>query len=733
MNKLAKKLTARERPLNGGKTFMPPIIDIYTPAYEKRAVISIDFGSTHCGIAYSLVNLKQAVPETYKDENVDLRDYLEDPEPLAKNYRGSHSKQPTCALFSKETEQLVEFGFSARETYLTYVADESHEKLKNLMYFEGSSIKMRLWDAVYDFKASVSSVDGENELPMKTLVSQILRFLRKEALELAGRGAGDLSPEECLWVLTVPSIWKEGDKQFMRQAAFDAGIIQDVGSSDLILALEPECAVIAASHALKGFSKDDKVLVFDCGGGTVDVCAVQVLSQKFENVDQFQNLSFGEKDISHRKTLENFTPLTFGSEQPGVLRLRHLLQPTGGDWGSTYIDKNFVSFLSVLFEDTDLARIREADVSAVIELIELFEIIKESVEYKEYKSLKGTRLLNMTNVMEALRQWSIEEKEPFVPLQTYVDRYNALCEKKKNGLGGLTVVQETNLCLPMGLVASFFQNVVERIVEEMLDLIDKEELEGLNYVLMVGGFAECKVLKMEVYKKLKNTGIRLLIPKRPSTVVQIGAVHYGFDPNIISTRRVRQTIGVKTRVPLRGFKVSDEVKASARFQSKIYLDSKTGTEFVKDVFHAYIEKGNEVRSSQIEKRTFHSAPGKSSKNSKSKKSKNVVKFVIYATDSDQTPIFIDEPGCIKMGELSIPLGRKGKVECEMSFASTEIIIQIRDENNPSNKKMLQFSYNNVGISNSSADANDTLVMVPVRRLDTWGADGFDSHSMSEML
>jgi len=45
-------------------------------------------------------------------------------------------------------------------------------------------------------------------------------------------------------VLTVPALWTEDQKQFMRKAAFTAGIIDELSSGNLLLCLEPEGASI---------------------------------------------------------------------------------------------------------------------------------------------------------------------------------------------------------------------------------------------------------------------------------------------------------------------------------------------------------------------------------------------------------------------------------------------------------------------------------------------------------
>ena len=97
------------------------------------------------------------------------------------------------------------------------------------------------------------------------------RQLRTEALKEAGRSLPyGLQAEDVQWVLTVPAIWKDGAKGFMRKAAHRAGLIKEEGSRRLVLALEPESACVACDvHKLA--KPGDPFMVLDCGGGTVDI------------------------------------------------------------------------------------------------------------------------------------------------------------------------------------------------------------------------------------------------------------------------------------------------------------------------------------------------------------------------------------------------------------------------------------------------------------------------------
>ena len=54
------------------------------------------------------------------------------------------------------------------------------------------------------------------------IFSKSLEYLKDRALERIHKQSGvQYTTEEIQWVVTVPAIWKQSAKQFMREAAFE--------------------------------------------------------------------------------------------------------------------------------------------------------------------------------------------------------------------------------------------------------------------------------------------------------------------------------------------------------------------------------------------------------------------------------------------------------------------------------------------------------------------------------
>ncbi len=100
------------------------------------------------------------------------------------------------------------------------------------------------------------STDGR-EMPLLTVISETLKYIADKAIEKLTEQVttpfkpthplqkiGKIVPAKIRWVLTVPALWSEEHKLFMRKATKEAGIINEVQSPNLLLCLEPEGASI---------------------------------------------------------------------------------------------------------------------------------------------------------------------------------------------------------------------------------------------------------------------------------------------------------------------------------------------------------------------------------------------------------------------------------------------------------------------------------------------------------
>ncbi len=90
---------------------------------------------------------------------------------------------------------------------------------------------------------NATAADGR-KLSLMLVISETLKYIAEKAIEKLTEQIGKVVPAKIRWVLTVPALWSEEHKLFMRKAAKEAGIIPEVQSASLLLCLEPEGASI---------------------------------------------------------------------------------------------------------------------------------------------------------------------------------------------------------------------------------------------------------------------------------------------------------------------------------------------------------------------------------------------------------------------------------------------------------------------------------------------------------
>ncbi|XP_060559261.1 heat shock 70 kDa protein 12B-like [Ruditapes philippinarum] len=183
-------------------------------------VAAIDFGTTYSGYAYS-----------FKDS------YKTDPLKIFSNTWTDGCgaltlKQPTCALFDGNGK-FHSFGYEAEDKYAKLASSDKHIGWKYFRHFKMSlhnkpnlSLKAKLRDdqsklmkAIEVFAASIKYL--KDHLIHKLTESSGVN--ETSVNDKQSQKAGILT-NDILWVLTVPAIWSDSAKQFMRTAAEQAGI-----------------------------------------------------------------------------------------------------------------------------------------------------------------------------------------------------------------------------------------------------------------------------------------------------------------------------------------------------------------------------------------------------------------------------------------------------------------------------------------------------------------------------
>ena len=88
-----------------------------------------------------------------------------------------------------------------------------------------------------------------------------------------------------------------------------------------------------------------------------------------------------------------------------------------------------------------------------------------------------------------------------------------------------------------------FKEPIQKIIHEIRTIFQHERCTDVSAIMMVGGFSEADVLQSAVQKAFTN--IKVFIPVDGSLSVLKGAVIYGHNPDVVSSRVCNFTYGIK--------------------------------------------------------------------------------------------------------------------------------------------------------------------------------------------
>ncbi|KAH3769786.1 heat shock 70 kDa protein 12A-like [Dreissena polymorpha] len=436
-------------------------------------VASIDFGTTYSGWAFSFTN--------------DPKCFI-----TKEWYSGSmhSSKAPTCALFQPDGKTFEAFGYDAENKYVKLASKDDHKD----WYFV-SKFKMSLFEseATLGRHSMLEDVTGK---PINSMMvfSSVIKYLHDDLLKsLNSQNTGGIEKGEINWVLTVPAIWDENAKQFMRIAAREAGI--DMGR--LSLALEPEVAAIycldanlARSHHSSGseistLPLGTRYLLCDAGGGTVDITVHEVLQGK---------------------------------------KLKEIEQASGGAWGCSTVDEAFEKLINTLAGGAVMQEFKLKFMEHYLQLLRRFELLKR--EFNPETSNEAVLWIT-TAIFDVVQDLTGNNLEYQIKNSPYKSQVQLWFDRLK---------------FDASFISALFAGPVKSIVDQLSTLMSKHSAKPINHIVMVGGFSESPFLQEAV--KSAFPGVNVIVPHDAVLAVLKGAVLFGHNKRKIVSRIARFTYGI---------------------------------------------------------------------------------------------------------------------------------------------------------------------------------------------
>lgn len=571
-----------------GATISEKLFSLFSSKIDYEAIVGIDFGSSASGYAYSLKEIKDK--NVGNDNNSSKYCSI-----IYGQIQGAsvNHKVPTEIVLDKDN-YVMAFGAECAKLIKT-------KGLKGFLYFKG--IKMDL----YEKKTKIKAQNNDKELPLEFVIQKVLEEIKKLAIEEISKSRPQLKKEteKIKWVVTVPAIWDEFQKNVMWKSCEGAGLIDNNTDRSLFFTLEPEAASMycAINKEIDRyyFEKGSYYIVCDLGGGTGDIVAHLVGSNnKLNEISPSCGGAFGSNEID-KSIFKDIILNLFGCQ----------------DFNS--FCSKYKKYNKDIFDEGELFN-------------EWSEFEREIKDFKEGATNENIEKNEKYSINCSIFQ-DIYDSNEEIDINDLVKEYNDNVEDSELTLRVKKNKRRWIIEFPYKIIYHYMKLQANKICKIINDITKKEEIKT---IIFVGGYCNNKVI-LELIKNGLNKIKMHLHPSNPSLAIMEGAVLFGINPSVIDIRIAKYTIGEKMNVTW------DEKKHAGKGEKYFSEDEKAW--FCKDGFVKYIEINEKLK---YEKEIFQTSY-------MCHKDQTCVCFEFYKTKK-KNPVFAFEDGVTKMGECTLNVG-----------------------------------------------------------------------------
>ncbi|CAF0761148.1 unnamed protein product [Adineta ricciae] len=341
-------------------------------------VVAIDFGTTFSGYAFAF---------TRDIDSILMMRKVDGNDPGVIN-----QKTPTTILLTPHLE-FHSFGFFARDFFHDLDPDEA----KRWLYFE--KFKMHLhYTQDLNTQTLIPASNGR-KVPALTIFTYALQYFKEHALrELSDQSGTRFVNEDVRWVITVPAIWKQSAKQFMREAAYQAGIASREFPEQLLIALEPEAASIYIRKLRMHQFVPDETPAFSRNTVRRDhsLFSSTISDHSSAILHDPEKLSIDQNELSNQQnqTFEVFldrgtryivvdcgggtVDITVHEMDNKMGTLKELYKATGGPYGSVGVDQEFEKLMNAIFGSEIMDEFKIKRPAGYVDLMIAFEARKRT-------------------------------------------------------------------------------------------------------------------------------------------------------------------------------------------------------------------------------------------------------------------------------------------------------------------------------------------------------------------
>ncbi|WAR10928.1 HS12B-like protein [Mya arenaria] len=278
-----------------------------------------------------------------------------------------------------------------------------------------------------------------------------------------------------------------------------------------------------------------------------------------------------------------------------------LVPPSGGPWGGHNVNKKLFELLEDLFGADVFRKFSAEEKDEQLELERSFEVKKR--QDGQFSIKLPARLIELAGETK-MKEIKHSQKVSFRKDKLFVDATAVL---------------------------DIFKETIEHTIVHVSEILQKTDLQNVSTIVLVGGFAESKVLQQEVKSRFNPKKYLLVIPQAPELAVLKGAALYGLDESLIRSHRMPYTVGIDAAVEF------DEGQHPAKLRH-----FQNGSFKCTGIFKVFIERGTQIQPNTASAEHKFRAP-------------NPEEAVIelYKSDRDDIPTYTED--CRRLGKVKLIL------------------------------------------------------------------------------
>ncbi|GAA5796133.1 hypothetical protein HPULCUR_001502 [Helicostylum pulchrum] len=347
------------------------------------------------------------------------------------------------------------------------------------------------------------------------------------------------------FVLTVPDIWNESERESMAQIAIKATVIKEDELDDLLIISELEAETLFCEKKYSYLFRDPEnpysdsnFIICDAGAQTVGLLTFRLT----------RNQEDGDPMISQ-----------IGN---GI----------GDNCGSAYIDRAFKEYLLKFYRDIGL-EVKDTDTS--------FDFVMDDFAFNiKYNFKPGS-----TDASFCTIKLPAERIITNIPNTKETKQYNLIERNTKLKIKHADIKEK------------FFDPIITKIlllIKQQLDQASRSNTK-IKAIMLVGGFSRNPYLQQCIQDELRGN-CDVITPEEGAAAISKGAVSYGLKPSLISKKIASQSIALEVRTPF-------EKSKGDRFDREVYKDYFDDEVYSKNRLEYFVSQSDDLQGESL--KLFH--------------------------------------------------------------------------------------------------------------------------------